>query len=47
MSLESESAALYAMNIDQEQRHIMNNLGEVGDKFVVADLGGESSLRDL
>ncbi|KAL4224277.1 hypothetical protein ACF0H5_017731 [Mactra antiquata] len=40
LALEPEAAAISCMHLTSQQKEDMNNFGDVGQKFLVADLGG-------
>ncbi|XP_060574518.1 heat shock 70 kDa protein 12B-like [Ruditapes philippinarum] len=40
LALEPEVAAIYCLNLPEDERQDMNDLGMKGQKFLVADLGG-------
>ncbi|KAL4224281.1 hypothetical protein ACF0H5_017735 [Mactra antiquata] len=40
LALEPEAAAISCMHLTSQQKEDMNNFGDVGHKFLVADLGG-------
>ncbi|KAL4224274.1 hypothetical protein ACF0H5_017728 [Mactra antiquata] len=40
LALEPEAAAISCMHLTSQQKKDMNNFGDVGQKFLVADLGG-------
>ncbi|KAL4224268.1 hypothetical protein ACF0H5_017722 [Mactra antiquata] len=43
LALEPEAAAISCMHLTSQQKEDMNNFGDVGQKFLVADLGGKHS----